>query len=135
MIKKRRRPSGTGRTILSPVEGGKTDKIRPFLQYQRPFSRPGSLTELFLLLKNNTSRRVEGWLTITPPPHWGIEPGKRLMIAIRPEGTIMAEFYLSTPDLPGPGPHLLQITVTEGNHLLAEAAFDLRAGLLFPVNG
>ena len=47
----------------------------------------------------------------------------------------MAEFYLSTPDRPGPGPHLLQITVTEGTDLLAEAAFDLRAGLLFPVNG
>ena len=135
MKKKRRRISGTGRTTLSPVDGGKTGKIQPVLQYQKPFSPPGSLTEFFLLLKNNTSRRVEGWLTITPPPHWGIAPGKRLMIAIRPGGTIMAEFYLATPDLPGPGPHLLQITVTEGNDLLAEAAFDLRAGLLFPVNG
>src|SRR5690554_8167600 len=111
MKKKRRRISGTGRTTLSPVDGGKTGKIQPVLQYQKPFSRPGSLTELFLLLKNNTSRRVEGWLTITPPPRWGIEPGKRLMIAIRPGGTIMAEFYLATPDLPGPGPHLLQIKI------------------------
>ena len=134
MRKKRRRLSETGRVTLSPVDGGKTDKIHPVLQYQKPLSPLGSLSELFLLLKNKTGRRVEGWLTITPPPRWGIEPGKRLMIAIRPEGTIMAEFYLSTPALPGPGPHLLQITVTEGNDLLAEAAFDLRAGLLFPVN-
>lgn len=134
MRKKKRRFSGTRRATLSPVDGGKTDIIQPVLQYQKPFSPPGSLTELILLLKNKTSRRVEGWLTITPPPRWGIEPGKRLMIAIRPEGTIMAEFYLSTPALPGQGPHLLQIKVTEGNDLLAEAAFDLRAGLLFPVN-
>lgn len=139
--KKRPRSSGNRagaerlpKQILSPVDGGKTEKIQPLLQHPKPFARPGSLSELLLLLKNKTGRRVEGWLTITPPRRWTIEPGKRLMIAIRPEGTILAEFYLSTPLLPGSGPHLLQITVVEGNDLLAEAAFDLRAGLLFPVN-
>jgi hypothetical protein len=117
--------------VLSPVEGGIVDKIQPFLQYTKPFPRPGSLAEILLLLKNNTDQWVEGWLTITPPQDWMILPGNQLMIAIRPQGKTVAEFYLSTPVLPAPGPHIrIEVTEEEGD-LLAEAAFDLRAGLLF----
>ena len=102
MRKKRRRLSETGRVTLSPVDGGKTDKIHPVLQYQKPLSPPGSLSELFLLLKNKTGRRVEGWLTITPPPRWGIEPGKRLN-ASGWKGR-MAEVLPSTPAPPARAP-------------------------------
>ena len=55
------------------------------------------------------------------------------MNAIRPQGTIAAEFHLSIPALPGP--HLLQIKVAAEDDLLAEAAFDLSDGLLFLVEG
>lgn len=81
----------------------------------------------------NTDRRVEDWLTIKPPEEWTIVPGTRLMNAIRPQGTIAAEFHLSIPALPGP--HLLQIKVAAEDDLLAEAAFDLSDGLLFLVEG
>lgn len=84
--------------------------------------------------KNNTDRRIEGWLTITAASGWILEPGKLLMIAIRPHGTIAAEFYLSIPAKPAPGPHLLQVEVTADDELLARAAFDLRDGLLFLVD-
>ena len=99
----------------------------------RPFPPPGSYAEVFLLLKNLTDQRIEGWLTLTPPAGWNIEPGTLLMIAIRPRGTISAEFYLSVPDAPAAGPHLLQIEVTADDQLIAAAAFDLRDGLLFLV--
>ncbi|NMB39042.1 MAG: hypothetical protein GX994_05655 [Firmicutes bacterium] len=122
--------------VLSPIDGGKVDKIQPLLKYAKPFPRPGALAEVFLILKNNTGKRVEGWLTITPPCGWVIEPGRRLMIAIRPQGRILAEFFLSTPEQPAQGPHLLQIRITAKKEaLLAEAAFDIRPGLLFLVDG
>lgn len=56
------------------------------------------------------------------------------MIAIRPHGTIAAEFYLSIPPKPAQGSHLLQIEVTADDELFARAAFDLRDGLLFLVD-
>lgn len=120
--------------VLFPIHGGIVDKIQPLLKYAKPFPRPGTLAEVFLIMRNNTDKRVEGWLAITPPYGWIIEPGRRLMIAIRPQGTILAEFFLSTPELPAQGPHLLQIRITAEDALLAEAAFDLRSGLLFLVD-
>ena len=45
-----------------------------------------------------------------------------------------SKFYLSVPFLPSAGPHFLRIKVTEGQDLLAEAAFDLREGLLFAID-
>ena len=134
MGNQRYRSSGKEKHVLSPVEGGMVDKIQPILQYAKPLPHPGSLADFLLLLRNKTGQRVEGWLTITPPTGWIIEPGKRLMIAIRPQGTIVAEFYLSIPAVPAPGPHLLRIKVTAEEGLLAEAAFDLRDGLLFLVD-
>jgi hypothetical protein len=134
MVRRRRCSAEKEKHVLSPVEGGIVDKIQPLLKYAKPFPPPGSFAEVFLLLKNNTDRRVKGWLTITPPCGWVIEPGKQLMISIRQQGTILAEFYLSIPELPTPGPHFLRIKVTEEENLLAEAAFDLRAGLLFIVD-
>jgi hypothetical protein len=131
---RRRRSDWKEKHVLSPIEGGIVDKIQPLLQYTRPFPRPGSFGEVFLLLRNNTDRQVEGWLTITPPPDWVIEPGRQLIVAIRPQGVIVAEFYLSVPFLPSAGPHFLRIKVTEGQDLLAEAAFDLREGLLFAID-
>jgi len=132
---RKRRSAAREKRLLSPIEGGIVDKIQPMLQYSRPLPPPGTFAEVFLLLKNNTHRRIEGWLTITAPSGWTIEPGKLLMIAIRPHGTISAEFYLSIPEMPAPGPHLLKIEVTSENELLAEAAFDLREGLLFLIGG
>lgn len=126
-------PAGNEKRLQNPLKGGKFKQFNLLLQYPKTFQRPGSPNEVFLLLKNNTHRRVEGWLTLTPPRNWVIEPGTRLMIGARPEGTIVAEFYLSLPDLPGPGPHLLHTEVTSGDHLLAEAEFDLQAGILFSV--
>lgn len=125
--------AGKTKRILSPVRGGKSEKINLLLQSAKTLQRPGFLNEFFLLLKNNTDRRVEGWLTLTPPCNWVIEPGTRLMIAVRPQGTIIAEFYLSLPDPPGPGPHLLHTEITSGDNLLAEAEFDLQAAILFSV--
>lgn len=120
--------------VISPIEGGIVDKIQPFLKYERPFSRPGSFTEVLLILQNNTEQRLEGWLDITPPRSWIIKPGKRLMIAIRPQKMLLAEFYLSIPTLPDPDSHLLGIKVTSEEDLLAEAVFDLRPGLLFIID-
>ncbi len=125
--------AGKAKRILNPLRGGRGGKINLLLQCAKTLERPGLFNEFFLLLKNNTDQRVEGWLTLTPPRNWVIEPGRRLMIAIRPQGTIVAEFYLSLPDLPGPGPHLLHTQITSGDLLLAEAEFDLQAGILFPV--
>lgn len=112
------------RGLLPPIQGGVIQKIRPLLRYRRPFSPWDSPEEVFLVLKNNTERRVEGWLTITPPPGWNIVPGKQLMIAIRAQGTISAEFYLSVSARPVLGPHLLGIKVVEEGMLLARAFFD-----------
>ncbi|MGB4164781.1 MAG: hypothetical protein WBK72_10095 [Bacillota bacterium] len=130
---RKRRSDGKEKHLLAPIEGGLVDKIQPLLQYIRPFPPPGSYAEVFLLLKNLTDQRIEGWLTLTPPAGWNIEPGTLLMIAIRPRGTISAEFYLSVPDAPAAGPHLLQIEVTADDQFIAAAAFDLRDGLLFLV--
>lgn len=134
-VNQRPHSGGKDKHLLSPVEGGIVDKIQPLLRYAKPLPPPGSLAEVFLILKNNTDRRVEGWLTITPPRGWMIAPGKRLMIAIREQGTIVAEFYLSIPASPALGSHFLRIKVTTEETLLAEAAFDLRVGLLFLVDG
>ncbi len=123
-----------GKYVMSPIEGGMVDKIQPLLKYEKPFSRPGTFSEVVLILQNNTDQRLEAWLTITPPDGWFIEPGKRLMIAIRPQKLILAEFYLSIPTRPAPGPHILRIKVTSEENLIAEAAFDLRPGLLFIVD-
>ena len=120
--------------MLSPIEGGIVDKIPAPSAIHQALSTPGFFREVFLLLRNNTDRQVEGWLTITPPPDWVIEPGRQLIVAIRPQGVIVAEFYLSVPFLPSAGPHFLRIKVTEGQDLLAEAAFDLREGLLFAID-
>ncbi len=135
MTNRRHRSAGEEKHVLSPIEGGLVDKIQPLLQYTKPLPGPGSFAEVFLILKNKTDQRVEGWLTIIPPRGWMIEPGQRLMIAIRPQGTIVAEFYLSIPTLPAPGPHFLQVKVTVENDLIAKAAFDLRPGLLHLVEG
>ena len=132
---RRRRSNDKEKHVLAPIEGAIVDKIQPLLQYVKPIPPPGSFAEVFLILKNNTDRRLEGWLTIEPPKERTIVPGTRLMIAIRPQGPIAAEFYLSIPALPGPGPHLLQIKVTAEGDLVAKAAFDLRDGLLFLVEG
>lgn len=135
MSSRKRRSAGREKNVLSPVEGGMVDKIQPLLQYTRPLPPPGSYAEMLLLLKNITDHRVEGWLTIAPPSGWIIAPGKLLMIAIRSQGTTSAEFYLSIPVTPVPGPHLLRIEVTAEDELFAEAAFDLRDGLLYLVDG
>lgn len=134
MAHRRHRSARKEKHVLSPVDGGIVDKIQPLLKYAKPLPRPGCFAEVFLFLKNNTDRRVEGWLTIVPPRGWMIEPGNELMIAIRPQGTILAEFYLSIPEQPVPGPHFLRIKVTTEEDLLAKAVFDLRAGLLFVVD-
>ena len=122
------------REMLKPVSGGTIDKIMPYLKYVSPFPPPDSFAQVLLFLENNTDRRVEGWLTIEPPFGWTIEPGKKLMISVRQQGIIEAEFYLSTPKQPVPGPHYLEIEVMEKEAVLAKAAFDLRAGLLSIVN-
>ncbi len=114
-----------------PLDGGMIDQIQPLLKYAKPFPGPGNLGEVFLFLTNNTDKRIEGWLTITPPSGWLIKPGRRLMIAIRSQGTIMAEFFLSRPEAPVSGPHLLQIQITKEKEIIASADFDLRPGLLF----
>jgi hypothetical protein len=134
VARRKRRSIAKDKHLLSPLEGGVVDKIQPLLRYSRPLPPPGAYAEVFLLLKNNTDRRIEGWLTITAPSGWILEPGKLLMIAIRPHGTIAAEFYLSIPPKPAQGSHLLQIEVTADDELLARAAFDLRDGLLFLVD-
>lgn len=69
-----------------------------------------------------------------PPYDWTIAPGNQLMIAIRPQKMILAEFYLSVPEMPAPGPHFLHIKITSEEGMIAEAAFDLRPGLLFIVD-
>ena len=134
MANRRGRFADKEKQVLSPEEGGVVDRIQPLLQYTKPLPPPGSFAEFFLLLKNTTDHRVEGWLTITPPDEWTIVPGERLMMAVRPKGTIVAEFYLSIPALPASGPHFLRIKVTADEGLIAEAAFDLRDGLLFLVD-
>ena len=135
MANRRRQSADKEKQVLAPLEGGIVHRIQPVLQYAKPLPPPGSFAEFFLILKNITDHRMEGWLTITPPDDWVIVPGRRLMIAIRPQGTILAEFYLSIPALPAPGPHFLRIKVTAEEDLLAEAVFDLRDGLLFLVDG
>lgn len=120
--------------IISPLKGGKIDKISPLLKYERPFSPPDSFNEIILILQNYTDQRIEGRLDITSPHGWTIAPGNQLMIAIRPKKMILAEFYLSIPERPAPGSHILRVKITSEKGLLAEAAFDLRPGLLFIVD-
>lgn len=134
MANENHRSNKIRKRVISPMEGGLVHNVQPLLKYEKPFSGPGSFNEVILFLQNNTDQRLEGWLEITQPDGWTIEPGKRLIIAIRPQKMISAEFYLSIPERPAPGPHLLQIKVTSEAGLLAEAAFDLRPGLLFIVD-
>ena len=134
MVYREQRPFEKETQVLSPIAGGITDKIIPYLKYVKPFPPPDSFAQVFLFLENNTDNRIEGWLNIMPPKGWVIEPGKKLMISVRQHGIIQVEFYLSIPKRPESGPHFLKIQVIEEGILLAKATFDLGAGLLFVVN-
>ena len=117
--------------ILAPLPGGIKDKVRLRLRYTKPFPPPDSFGEVQLILTNKTDSRIQGYSTIQPPADWTIMPGERLMVAVRPRGTVAAEFYLSIPMLPGSDPQILTIRLTEKAGLTALAYFDLRDGLLF----
>lgn len=134
MVRQKHRSTKKGKHVMPPIEGGVVDKISPLLKYDKPFSPPGFFNEIVLILQNNTDQRLEGWLNITPPPDWTISPGDQLIIAIRPQKLILAEFYLSVPEKPVSGPHFLHIKIASEEGMLSEATFDLRPGLLFVVD-
>ena len=113
------------RGVLFPLETSAVETIEPLLKYPRPLPPPGSPAEIFLILKSNAERRIEGWLGLTPPRGWKIAPGRQLMIAIRALGTISAEFYLFLPPQLLSSPQLLRIKIHEKKNLLMESSFDL----------
>lgn len=119
--------------VISPIEGGVVDKISPLLKYEQPFLGPDSFNELMLILENKTDQRIEGLLEITPPPGWTIEPGNQLIMEVRAEKFVTAEFYLAVPEAPTEDEHLLEIQVLVDNNMIAKASFDLGSGLLFVV--
>ena len=122
------------RHIIKPMEGGIVDKISPLLKCEKPFLGPDSFNELNLILQNNTDERFEGLLEITPPYGWILEPGNSLIIAIRPQKFVMAEFYLSVPTESLETSHLLEMQITLKGDMVSRAIFDLGPALLYVVN-
>ena len=122
------------RHIVKPLEGGIVDRISPLLKCEKPFLGPDSFNELNLILQNNTDERFEGLLEITPPYGWTLEPGNSLMIAIRPQKFVLAEFYLSVPTGPLETSHFLETQITSKGDVVSRAIFDLGSALLYVVD-
>ncbi|MGE5613295.1 MAG: protein-L-isoaspartate(D-aspartate) O-methyltransferase [Bacillota bacterium] len=57
------------------------------------------LSKSFCLhITNNTDRRVDGRLVLTAPSGWKISPGSDILMAVKPDGTICAEFETHTEE-------------------------------------